>query len=134
MICTRQDKCYNNTEEIECPAEGEDFYGQDAQYAALGKCTPQSFTVQTIFGDNIVVDNNTGLQWQQALKYCDDLSYAGYTDWRLPNKNEATTLFNYNKTADPYSGFPDMPGEFFWTSYTLVNAADEAWGMDFYLG
>jgi len=27
-----QTKCYNDTAEIPCPAPGEDFYGQDAQY------------------------------------------------------------------------------------------------------
>ena len=33
MPDTGQTKCYNNTEEIPCPQPGEDFYGQDAQYA-----------------------------------------------------------------------------------------------------
>ena len=98
-ICTGQDKCYGYEGEIECPAAGEDFYGQDAQYAALGICVPQSFTVQTISGDNIVVDNNTGLEWQQtmpeetftwddAVAYCENLTYAGYDDWRLPSQIE----------------------------------------------
>ena len=98
-ICTGQNKCYDNEGEIECPAAGEDFYGQDAQYATLGTCVPQSFTVQTISGDNIVVDNNTGLEWQQtmpeetftwddAVAYCENLTYAGYDDWRLPSQIE----------------------------------------------
>ena len=29
---TGQTKCYNNSAEITCPAAGQPFYGQDAQY------------------------------------------------------------------------------------------------------
>ena len=66
-ICTGQTKCYNNKEEISCPDKNNDFYGQDAQYAKAGYCYPQSFTVKTVSGKNIVVDNNTGLEWQQTI-------------------------------------------------------------------
>ena len=95
-ICTGQDKCFSDEEEISCPASGEDFYGQDAQYAAYGFCKPQSFSILTRNGDKIVFDNNTGLQWQQnfptsrmnwekAVEYCKNLEYGVYGDWRLPN-------------------------------------------------
>ena len=86
-----------------CPVEGEDFFGQDAWYASLGKCAPQSFTVQTISNQKVVLDNNTGLMWQQtiptdpykwdgAVSYCNSLSYAGYSDWRLPTPQELLTI------------------------------------------
>ena len=32
IVDTNQGTCYNNRELIDCPAEGEAFYGQDAQY------------------------------------------------------------------------------------------------------
>ncbi|MDY7079810.1 MAG: DUF1566 domain-containing protein, partial [Chloroflexota bacterium] len=32
LVDTAQTTCYNNSEPIDCPAEGEAFYGQDAQY------------------------------------------------------------------------------------------------------
>ncbi|MBO4697764.1 MAG: DUF1566 domain-containing protein, partial [Lachnospiraceae bacterium] len=107
-ICTGQNKCYNNSGssddgDITCPAEGGEFYGQDSQYAALGKCTPQSFTVRKFAGDSIVFDNNTGLQWQRdfpkegitwddAAAYCANLTYGGKTGWRLPDIDELRTL------------------------------------------
>ena len=30
-----------------------------------------------------------GKNWQEALEYCENLNYAGISDWRLPNRNEA---------------------------------------------
>jgi len=100
------------------------------------------FTTQTISGEVVVNDSATGLMWQkeyvtdktwqQALKYCEDLSYAGYTNWRLPNKNEATSLLNYNKSAAPYSDFPEMPSNYFWSSTTHVSYTPQAWYVDFH--
>ena len=85
----------------------------------------------------IVIDNKTGLMWQkeyatnknwqQALKYCEDLTYAGYSDWRLPNKNELASLVNYEKSGSPYSYFPDMPSNYFWSSSTYVANTYYAW-------
>ena len=113
-ICTGQDACYSNFGgEIDCPAAGEEFYGQDAQYAEQGICVPLNFTVQTVSGDDIVIDNNTGLVWKQAKreidnKYiweeaesvCLDLNnsnYAGYSDWRLPLPEELLTTINNDR-------------------------------------
>ena len=95
----------------------------------------------------VVTDNRTGLmwqkeyddtgkEWQQALKYCEDLTYAGYSDWRLPNKNELESLLNYEKSDFPYSYFPDMPipNKEFWSSSTRMGCINGAWSVDFYIG
>jgi len=53
-----------------------------------------------------VTDRATGLMWQQsddgrtkywadALSYCENLSLAGHTDWRLPNIKELQSIADY---------------------------------------
>lgn len=102
--------------------------------------TSSDFTTQTVSGKAVVTDLKTGLMWQkdyvsgktwqQALKYCEDSTYAGYSDWRLPNKNELASLINYEKSETPYSYFPDMPSEWFWSSSTVVYFTESAWYMN----
>ena len=149
-ICTGQTRCYNNnkTEEISCPtSETADFYGQDAWYASLDKCTQQSFTVQTVSNQKVVLDNNTGLIWQQrfptdnykwdaAVSYCNSLSYAGYSDWRLPTPQELLTIVDnsrYNPAIDT-TYFPNTPSSYFWSSSTRSDITDYAWYVNFYYG
>ena len=80
--------------------------------------------------DGTVTDQHTGLMWQQdtakeqmtweeALAYCENLSLAGYNDWRLPNRNELQSLVD----KQPESGraainkaFPDTYPLIYWTS------------------
>ena len=67
---TGQTKCYDNTQEINCPQPGDPFYGQDAQYT----CNPQSYTKLDASGTPLpddapwpwamVKDNVTGLIWE----------------------------------------------------------------------
>lgn len=152
-ICTGHDKCYNNSGTMACPAEGEDFFGQDAQYAETGTCVPQSFTVQTISSQQVVVDNNTGLVWQQTIKdvtyaqsaaesYCNNLTYAGYSDWRLPTPQELLTIVDNSKhhPAINTTYFPDTTiydpdiRRYFWSSSTYVNYTSNAWRVNFYYG
>ena len=81
---------------------------------------PGVFEVKNTGGDEVVFDSTTNLMWQKtyfsgedgvnwgaALAYCENLEYAGYTDWRLPNKNELATLVDYSR-VDPASSFPEM--------------------------
>ena len=135
-ICTGQTQCYDNEKEIACPAEGEDFFGQDAQYARLGYCTPQSFSIDySVEGEPIVVDNNLDLMWQRnippvedlyvedVLQYCEDLVYGGYDDWRLPSMEDFMTIADYGKydPAVDTGYFPDS-GKF-WTA-TMESSYD----------
>ena len=134
-ICTGINKCYDESgEELDpCPSSPSfTLFGQDACYANLGKCTPKSFTVQTISNQKVVVDNNTGLMWLQkiptdtykwgaAVSYCNNLSYAGYSDWRLASPQELWTIMDYgvkNYYVDT-TYFPTNAGYNFWTSYAF---------------
>ncbi len=55
---TGQTKCYNNSVEIPCPAQGEAFHNQDAQYTGPAR----SYTL--LSGGIMVQDNVTGLIWE----------------------------------------------------------------------
>ena len=101
-----------------------------------------AFESATVNGDVIVTDTETGLiwqktyvvkTWQQALDYCENLTYAGYSDWRLPNKNELASLMNCAK-RNPASDFPDMPSNDFWSSSTQARYSSYAWRVLFFEG
>ncbi|MGI6395341.1 MAG: DUF1566 domain-containing protein [bacterium] len=157
VLCSSQTKCYDNSVSMTCPAQGEDFYGQDAQYAALGYCIPKSYTVSGTAPEEIVKDNNTGLewqrtlpaiydgctggdpagstcQWQDAVDYCNGLSYGGHSDWRLPTRKELVTLPDYGKyePAIDTDVFPDTPFDYyFWSSSSIAANTDNAWHVRF---
>ena len=85
---------------------------------------PGTFEVKNIGGSEVIFDSTTNLMWypvspkrnwHDALESCTELNYAGYSDWRLPNKNELLTLVDYSK-SDPASSVTDIPSEEFWSS------------------
>ena len=93
----------------------------------------QRFTVDVT--GNCVTDNLTGLMWVQApdstrrtwqvaLDYANNLNLCGYSDWRLPNKNEMRSLINY-KEGNPArwlntQGFSNVQADYYWTSTTYA--------------
>ncbi len=74
------------------------------------------FQLKTINGDNVVIDNVTGLMWHQSgspsfmayrkvQEWIEDLNrtgYAGYFDWRLPTVEEAVSLLENDKKNGLY--------------------------------
>ena len=151
-ICTGKTSCYSGLgEEVPCPLSiKEDSFGQDACYATQKVCVPQSFTVQTISNKNVVVDNNTGLIWQQtiptdeykwdiAVSYCNSLTYAGYDDWRLSSLKELLTIVDYGRgeppemdtTYFPDSTYAQSKSYTFWSSTTAAVDTSYAWYMSF---
>ena len=108
-----------------------------------GKVSAGTYSTVTENGEEMIRDLSTDLFWQkepvkkatwkEALSYCENLEYAGHTDWRLPNKNELLSLVDYSKTAAEaeeesgeaeaeedeaaaVSSFPGMAADVFWTS------------------
>ena len=106
----------------------------------------QSFSGFVDNGNGTVTDTATGLMWQQAtapgeypwreaLSYCENLTLAGYTDWRLPTFKELRSVVDYsvyNPTIDTRY-FPDTLPFYYWSS--TPNAYNPyAWGIYFYQG
>ena len=95
-------------------------------------------------GDGTVLDMATGLMWQQndsgegmdwldALNYCEYLTERGYDDWRLPNAKELQSIVDYSRSPgtsdsaaiDPIFSATSITNEagekdysFYWTSTT----------------
>lgn len=70
-------------------------------------------------GDGTVSDRVTGLQWvrhpegagmpvslnfDQWLNYCEGLTYAGFSDWRMPNIKELNSIQDYSQSGQLFFG------------------------------
>ena len=91
----------------------------------------------------MVTDNNTGLMcqqdeagfmnWEGAISYCEGLSQAGYTDWRLPNIKELESISDdtfYNPAIDT-NFFPGAFALGYWSSTTDAGSSSYAWRVFF---
>jgi hypothetical protein len=43
-------------------------------------------------------DNGTGVLWANALSYAENFTYAGYSDWRLPDTKELQSIVDYTRS------------------------------------
>ena len=139
---TGQTKCYNKSgTEIPCTGTGQDGEIQ----AGIGWPSPR-------FADNgngTVTDNLTGLmwvkspdsttrRWSKALDYCNNLNFAGHTDWRLPNVNELESLVNADAPDTAAwlntQGFSNVQSGDYWSSSTNAYSTRSAWYVRMWKG
>jgi hypothetical protein len=66
--------------------------------------------------------------WQQALAFANDLQLCGFTDWRLPNRNELRSLVNnYSLSGNAnLQNFSNIQGDY-WTSTSFAGGTSQAW-------
>lgn len=109
--------------------------------------TPR-FTVVGALGTaetNQIRDNLTGLIWARdanifgqtnwgaAVTNCNNLTYGGTNDWRLPNRPEVESLINLSR-SDPDSwlntqGFAGVQSGYYWSSTTVAGTMANAWNV-----
>jgi len=58
------------------------------------------------------------MNWEDALSYCEDLSFAGKTNWRLPNAKELESIIDYTRSPVS-SGSPAI--NLLFSSTTITN-------------
>jgi hypothetical protein len=113
----------------------------------------------TIHNDGTVTDKTTGLMWMRcslgqtwngktcsgtatsfswadALKAGASYEFAGYSDWRLPNKNELESIVEGRcfSPAINLKVFPATPAVYFWSSSPYASVSRGAWSVDFGYG
>lgn len=91
----------------------------------------------------------TTYTWQQALQVAQDINsgasnadndnaagFAGYTDWRLPNKNELESIVEQRCWSPAINAaiFPGTPSNWFWSSSPDANTTIRAWNVNFDIG
>jgi len=133
---TGQTKCYDSSgDEIPCPSTGE-----DGEYQKGVAWPEPRFTDHE---DGTVTDNLTGLMWTKdaqqisgtktwsdALTACNNLDFASYTDWRLPNVRELKSLIDYGRYIPALPSehyFTNVQSEIYWSSTTYASFTSGAW-------
>lgn len=126
----------------------------DCNNAILRTTPNQAFTINN---NGTVTHNTTGLMWtrcllgqtgsdcsggaaktyglQAALQTADIYSFAGYSDWRLPNKKELVSIVEracFNPAINA-TVFSNAPASRVWSSSPNQLRLDK-YGLDFYFG
>ncbi|WP_419780699.1 DUF1566 domain-containing protein [Maridesulfovibrio sp.] len=99
IVDSGQEACFDNSQQIQCPAKDDAFYGQDAQYKGNQPRYKDN-------GDGTISDLVTGLMWvkargdkqswQTAMNGAEDCRVGGYNDWRAPSIKEVYSLIDFN--------------------------------------
>ncbi len=77
------------------------------------------------------------ISWADSLSTADQLEFAGYSDWRIPNINELQSLVDWHCYSPAINGttFPDAVNAAYWSS-TMRDSGDviAPLAVDFYNG
>ncbi|RLC40105.1 MAG: hypothetical protein DRH33_00955 [Candidatus Nealsonbacteria bacterium] len=55
-------------------------------------------------------NNTVPLKWNDAMSYCNNLDWLGFTDWYLPNKDELVYLYQHRDILSGYGS------DYYWSS------------------
>ncbi len=96
----------------------------------------------------IVIDNNTKLIWQdnldaktikktwdEAKNYCEDLTLADSSKWRLPTIDELKTILDLSKKKLVINdNFSNTASSVYWSSTLNESNPNLAWNINFFNG
>ncbi len=124
-----------------------DFY--DSDYNPSGKGLANRFKPVTLKGEKVVLDEATGLMWQQGgspdwltrkkadeyVRECNRQKMAGFSDWRLPTLEEAMSLMEPKKDERGLYIDPRFDGDqrWIWTA-DAVSGGSLRWVVSFVSG
>lgn len=69
--------------------------------------------------------------WQGAIEHCQNLNFAGYSDWRLPRLEELRTIVDKNNSPTIKSEFKNTASSYYWSSTPRAGSSNDAWFVYF---
>jgi hypothetical protein len=71
--------------------------------------------------------------WNEAIDWAEGLTFAGYSDWRLPNIRELHSLADFGTSAPAINTtyFPNTRSDYYWSGSTYAGSTGYAWYMYF---
>ncbi|WP_045215356.1 DUF1566 domain-containing protein [Desulfonatronovibrio magnus] len=157
---TGQTRCYDDENEITCPQPGQPFYGQDAQYqpriprsytklghggailddaaAHVDNGGPWIMTRDDVTGLiwEVKTDDNKSdrYNWNDAqdsfISNLNQEEYGGFSDWRLPDVKELSSLINSGTHAPAIEKFyfPNTAlSTSYWSSTDYTFSRNQVW-------
>ncbi|MGO9612622.1 MAG: DUF1566 domain-containing protein [Dissulfurispiraceae bacterium] len=119
----------------------------DQQLACDSTSNCPRFEVLSAFGNEAVLDKETGLVWEQspsttalvwedAQSHCNQLITGGRGGWRLPMVQELDSLVDPSvaipgPTLPSGHPFSNVQSVGYWSATTYANYASTAWDVDF---
>lgn len=88
-------------------------------------------------GANCATGAAAAYTWDNAILFCEGLSLAGFTDWRLPNSKELRSIVDPargNYLAINTAVFPATQASYYWSSTSYAPGTNSAWGVTFSTG
>ncbi len=154
---TGQTTCYDDDLAIACPAPGQPFFGQDAQYGWDLLVTSNHRFDRHLPAANqpVVLDRMTQLEWQGCIAglsgaacgtgteiqldwygarhYCDSLEWGGHDDWELPDPRQLISITDAERHEPSIAEalFPATAHHLFVTSLGSSSEPANAWFVSF---
>ena len=84
-------------------------------------------------GSGCATGGALGYAWSAAIRYCESLTWGGYSDWHLPDYHELGSIVDTGRIDPSIDGaaFPRTPSFIFWSSTSNTAAATSAFSVFF---
>ena len=133
---TSQTTCFDASGAlVDCAGTGQDgeqlmgIAWPDPRFRVQADCITDDLTGLTWTKSPAIIE---GI-WQEGLDYAKPFRLCGYSDWRLPNRNELRSLIHYGVIyGDEWlnsQGFDSIWPNYYWSSTTDLSSPSMAWRL-----